>query len=228
MKEGPKGPQGGDPPLNPAPSLEELFARAERDRSRVQETPEPSPSPPDPVRSVPDPALQGGTGRMSVIWERFRGMMLERVTVLEEATLALVEGQLDLPLRRSAEQAAHKLAGSLGTFGLADGTDLARSVELELQGEEPLEVELAQRLADVTLRLRATVEAGPSTVAHPASTRASPARASASQDASDQRLLVLIVEEIPRWRSRYQSRRLSAGSASVGPRHSRTCVGRSL
>ena len=63
------------------------------------------------------------------IWERFKDPIAHRVTVLEQAAIALRGGILDNTLRESATQAAHKLIGSLGTFGFANGSTLARKIE---------------------------------------------------------------------------------------------------
>ena len=51
---------------------------------------------------------------------------------MEEALRELAEGRLGEPTRRHAEGEAHKLAGSVGSFGFHHGTDLARGLELAL------------------------------------------------------------------------------------------------
>lgn len=63
------------------------------------------------------------------IWARTRDTVLARVDVLDEAVTALVEQRLDEDTRVGAEQAAHKLAGSAGTFGMPEGSRLARRLE---------------------------------------------------------------------------------------------------
>lgn len=63
------------------------------------------------------------------IWARTRDTVLARVDVLDEAVTALVEQRLDEDTRAGAEQAAHKLAGSAGTFGMPEGSRLARRLE---------------------------------------------------------------------------------------------------
>jgi HPt (histidine-containing phosphotransfer) domain-containing protein len=55
-------------------------------------------------------------------------------------------------LRRDAEHEAHKLAGSLGMFGFPTGSELARELELMLEGDAPIGddfAELVARLAAV-------------------------------------------------------------------------------
>src|SRR5262249_59393747 len=72
------------------------------------------------------------------IWERSRGTVLDRVVVLEQAAVALLEGALGEALREQAEREAHKLAGSLGTFGFAHGSRLAGEMERLLRAGEAL------------------------------------------------------------------------------------------
>ena len=64
------------------------------------------------------------------IWEQFKGAFLERLGEIETAIAALYTKTLDEPLRERAEQQAHKLIGSLGMYGLAQGSDWARELEL--------------------------------------------------------------------------------------------------
>jgi HPt (histidine-containing phosphotransfer) domain-containing protein len=78
-----------------------------------------------------------GTGSQSAmsdalarLWEKFLPEILQRVRVLENAAAALESGILDADDRLAAAAAAHKLAGVLGTFGLAEGTSLAREAEV--------------------------------------------------------------------------------------------------
>ena len=92
------------------------------------------------------------------IWEKFRGATLERVTTLEDAVIALLAGELDAGLRREAERDAHKLAGSVGTFGFARGSELAREVELILGGAEPIPESVSLRLSELTVALRDELE----------------------------------------------------------------------
>lgn len=105
---------------------------------------------------------------VAALWQRFRGGVLERVTVLEEATVALLGSALDAELRRRAEREAHKLAGAVGTFGFPEASRTARSVELLLQGDAPLAPDDALRLSDWVLELRTRLEQPPAPAAPPA------------------------------------------------------------
>ncbi|NER02877.1 MAG: response regulator, partial [Okeania sp. SIO3C4] len=75
---------------------------------------------------------------ISKIWDRFKGTINERIGVLEQAVIAGKNEILEIDLQKKAQQEAHKLAGSLGTFGLVDGSDLAREIESLLAAEKPL------------------------------------------------------------------------------------------
>jgi HPt (histidine-containing phosphotransfer) domain-containing protein len=63
-----------------------------------------------------------------------------------------------MPKREAANAAAHKLAGTLGTFSLTRGTVLARQLELMYSQETgPLPV-FAKSLSSITAELRSIVE----------------------------------------------------------------------
>ncbi|HEU4811629.1 MAG TPA: diguanylate cyclase, partial [Nocardioides sp.] len=66
---------------------------------------------------------------IAAIWDRVRPTVLEGVAVIEEAVVALLEGRLGEEERAAAERAAHKIAGSAGTFGFHRATGLARDLE---------------------------------------------------------------------------------------------------
>jgi len=72
------------------------------------------------------------------IWDRFKGRIEDRLSVLEQALIAGKNGQLEIDLQNKAEQEAHKLAGSLGTFGLTYGSVIARKIETLLASESPI------------------------------------------------------------------------------------------
>ena len=92
------------------------------------------------------------------IWEKFRGATLERVATLENVVISLLDGELDATLRREGEREAHKLAGSVGTFGFARGSELAREVELILGGTAPIPESDSLRLSELTVALRDELE----------------------------------------------------------------------
>lgn len=93
------------------------------------------------------------------IWERSRDAILARAGVVEDAALALVSGNLGTALRRTAEQEAHKLAGTAGTFGYHEATELAREAEHLLMGDEPMGSPAVLRMSQIAVRLRDLLEA---------------------------------------------------------------------
>ena len=66
---------------------------------------------------------------MNRLWEKFLPQIEERVTILQNAAASLATGNLEPNDRQKAAEEAHKLAGVLGTFGLNEGTNLAREAE---------------------------------------------------------------------------------------------------
>lgn len=70
---------------------------------------------------------------VTALWERKRPLMLQRLTVLDQAAEAAANGDLGSSLCQQALNEAHKLAGSLGVFGFPRGTEIARELEHELE-----------------------------------------------------------------------------------------------
>jgi HPt (histidine-containing phosphotransfer) domain-containing protein len=64
-----------------------------------------------------------------MMWHKYLPDIRERAQVLEDAARSASAGKLSQSEREAAKSAAHKLAGTLGTFGLHRGTDLARELE---------------------------------------------------------------------------------------------------
>jgi diguanylate cyclase (GGDEF)-like protein len=121
------------------------------------------------------------------LWDEFKGQIFEQLKALEQAALALVEGKLQSELRQEAEREAHKLAGSLGSLGLAEGTRLARDLEQGLKAGMPLGQAESLRICDAVVELRGVLERGP--VTHP-----SVSPLSAGTETEDSRPLLLVVQ----------------------------------
>ncbi len=95
------------------------------------------------------------------IWERSKETIMGRVDVLDQAAVAALEAALDDDLRRKAEEEAHKLVGSVGTFGFVEGSGIARQIEYLLQGDSPLSQEQILRLSELAVALRRVLEQPP-------------------------------------------------------------------
>ncbi|MEA2195201.1 MAG: hypothetical protein QOG42_1635, partial [Solirubrobacteraceae bacterium] len=83
----------------------------------------------------------------------------QRVATVAGAAEAISAGTLDHGLRASAERDAHKLAGSLGTFGLQHGTELARELEtMFAAGRSPVNAVEGAHLSECVAALRGELD----------------------------------------------------------------------
>ncbi|MBD2019982.1 response regulator [Leptolyngbya sp. FACHB-36] len=97
---------------------------------------------------------------LSRIWERYKDQFIDRIATLEQASLALLNGQLNENLRDRAQQEAHKLVGSLGSFGCPHGSDLARQIEQLFRTSANLHAD-AFYLSELVRELRQSLTACP-------------------------------------------------------------------
>jgi HPt (histidine-containing phosphotransfer) domain-containing protein len=91
------------------------------------------------------------------VWEQSLPGLIARVDAIDRAVAAAGAGDADAALMEAGRTEAHKLAGVLGTFGRARGTELARSLEARLAAG-PGRAE-ATELAALAAALRAEIEA---------------------------------------------------------------------
>ncbi|MBD2437720.1 response regulator [Nostoc sp. FACHB-110] len=61
--------------------------------------------------------------------EKFQNSFNQPVRILEQYLLALLAGNLDEEQKKQALNEAHKLAGSMGSFGYPEGSRIARAIE---------------------------------------------------------------------------------------------------
>jgi len=94
---------------------------------------------------------------IDLMWKKFLPEIRARVRVLEDAAGAASAGILSEEQREAAQSAAHKLAGTLGTFGLGRGTKLARKLEKIYTGEA-IKVS-APQIAELAAEMREMIEA---------------------------------------------------------------------
>lgn len=88
------------------------------------------------------------------VWERFKGKINEQVDAIEQACCTLEQQTLSEEIRATAEKEAHTLAGSLGTFGLSAGSQLARKIEHLFQPGESLGQKQVKKLRKLVAALR--------------------------------------------------------------------------
>jgi HPt (histidine-containing phosphotransfer) domain-containing protein len=93
------------------------------------------------------------------LWKQYLPTMEERVAILGTAARNLATRELSEAERASANSAAHKLAGVLGTFGLTKGTVLAREAEILYSGDNGTDPENAQQLAKIAVELKTMIAA---------------------------------------------------------------------
>jgi DNA-binding response OmpR family regulator len=91
--------------------------------------------------------------------EDFKTKVGSRIAVLEKASDALKEGTLhNSQLRLLAEQEAHKLAGSLGSFGFPKGSLLALEIENILNRQKPINQAQSQHFSQLVKQLQHELE----------------------------------------------------------------------
>jgi HPt (histidine-containing phosphotransfer) domain-containing protein len=97
------------------------------------------------------------------VWREARTTIEGRVAAIEIAVDAIAAGSLDEGKVNAAIDAAHKLAGVLGTFGLGRGSELASELESGLRAppSDPaalgaLALELAELVSTAAVELRPT------------------------------------------------------------------------
>ncbi|NEO26942.1 MAG: response regulator [Kamptonema sp. SIO4C4] len=124
-------------------------------------TSEPSAESDTPEQSAAATKQEKTLAAVAQMWGQFKAPFLQRITPLEEAIAALENQSLSSELRQTAEQQAHKLAGSLGMYGLDQGSQWARKVEywfIERQNPTPDEI---QELQTWVVDLRQLIEHPP-------------------------------------------------------------------
>jgi CheY-like chemotaxis protein len=112
----------------------------------------------------PAPAPQGQAqvpSSAARVWAQFRDLIFERMAAVEAAAVGVRLATLTPEVRQKAVLEAHRLAGSLGMFGLADGTRLAREIEHLLDETAVLAPDTPRRLTELAAGLRQELEKGP-------------------------------------------------------------------
>lgn len=70
---------------------------------------------------------------IAAIWERHQPRVKEQLVILKQATQGIIKQRITPELLNTARQEAHSLAGCLGTFGISNGSVIARQIEQLLQ-----------------------------------------------------------------------------------------------
>lgn len=93
---------------------------------------------------------------LALIWLKHRATIFERVTVLLCAQRRM--GELTSEERDAAEQVAHKLAGTLGTFGCPEGSDIAGRIDRALSAGPVLDDQAIAGVCALISELKELVE----------------------------------------------------------------------
>lgn len=99
--------------------------------------------------------------RLAEIWRKSRPTVVERLEVLQAVHQRLRENAVDTAAREKGQEAAHKLAGILGVFGLAQGGEIASEMEGMLQSADPLTRDDLRRFGERLAALEAEVATKP-------------------------------------------------------------------
>ncbi|HYG58962.1 MAG TPA: diguanylate cyclase [Symbiobacteriaceae bacterium] len=135
------------------------------------------------------PALLAG--RMAELWAKYKEPALERVRLLEQTAGALGAGGLAEAAQNQARIAAHNLAGSVGTFGFAEASPMARQLETMLTG--PADAIDPGRFSELLRHLRVTLEGQPAPAPAPKVGACEPVRLLIIDDDAD--LLQMLLSE---------------------------------
>jgi len=106
----------------------------------------------------------GDQSAIDKVLERFRGVFNQQVALLEQAKTALLAGNLETELQQAAQHEAHKLAGSMGSFGYPEGSKLARSAEHLLMKDQPFSAEEITRFSEIVTALQQELAKPPVTL----------------------------------------------------------------
>ena len=85
---------------------------------------------------------------LETLWEQRKSSVVDRLNTLQQAVRNL-DHSPTVKSREAGIDAAHKLAGILGTFGLPRGTDLAREMEVAMGHDGVLAADQVAHLQQV-------------------------------------------------------------------------------
>jgi DNA-binding response OmpR family regulator len=120
-----------------------------------------------PSMPAPHEILQPQQTRLAIahLWEELQDKVKARLPIFDQVLGALQTNRLTRELQHQAAQEAHRLAGSLGIFGFAQGSDLARSLETLLSAPNLTHAQ-GDALSKQITRLRQATQIVPSTQPH--------------------------------------------------------------
>ncbi len=113
-----------------------------------------------PIDPNPEIDIQGQEREIAKLWSRFKDTAFQRLSILESLVAAIPKQLVNQELHAEAKSAAHKLAGSLGGFGFAEGSKIAKEIEnlLTVNLVEQIQVE---QVRELTISLNQTLQQQP-------------------------------------------------------------------
>lgn len=129
---------------------------------------------------------------MAELWERFKDSFSLQLDVLDRVVVAGQTGALTTDGWQEAKHIAHKLVGSLGVYGLPQGSRLARQIETLLQTERSLTAAELEQVTDWLAALRQELQQKTSPVSSATTPHSQPP-------------LVLLVDDNPELTERLQA-----------------------
>ncbi len=109
----------------------------------------------------PNPRSQAqATSAAAQVWAEYRHVIFERMSAIDTAVTGLRGANLTEEVRQRAVLESHRLAGSLGMFGLMEGTRISREIERLLGDQVSLGAGILQELSTLAVSLRQILEKG--------------------------------------------------------------------
>lgn len=191
--------------------IETVYGLGYRLKPRPEADPASSSCPPPPPTaasnggsSKPQPPVAGSTAEMEQklaiamveLKKKFAPHFWGQLAVLEQAAIAFSNHTMNPDLQQRSRQEAHKLAGSLGIFGLHEGSQLARQLETLLQSERSLTAAEMVQFSDCFAQLQRELRPSP---APDSTTSTAPPPRSAAPPAAEPRSaeppLLLVIDD---------------------------------
>jgi len=94
------------------------------------------------------------------LWDKLKASLGSKLLLFEQAIAQIDRGTIDSEMQQQAKLEAHRLIGSLGTFGLPQGSELAREMEKLFQAES-LDRQQVKQFEELLEQLKQVVEIGP-------------------------------------------------------------------
>lgn len=149
----------------PPDLIETVYGLGYRLKPPDRESEPPAAAPPSPAKNPSSKQLKH-LKMLAQAWQENKQVTLDHLNALTEAAARLGEGYLSVQHREQARLSAHSLAGTLGTFGFAEGSRLALELEHLLQPDIPLSANQIPLFKALAMALRREVD-GKSSAANP-------------------------------------------------------------